>query len=117
MKSVLLSEGINRTKVSFSAHWIGKDLIVSLFNEEAHIGAVAVADYEHHESRASTSVITRLGHKEDSVARSAAYRLCKHLKAPVCVIAGIHVDSITPEEIVQITQNCDRLVDQFLRGS
>ena len=111
----MLSEGTGRTRVSLSASSIGDDLIVCLFNEAGHLGAVAVADYEGQKSRASTSVITRLGHKEDQVASRSAYRLCKHLKAPVCVIAGIHVDGITREEIAQITRNCDRLVDQFIQ--
>jgi hypothetical protein len=115
MKPVL-SEGTGRTKVSLSSYLIGNDLIVCLFNEEGHIGAVAVADYQREESRASTSVITRLGHKDDWVARPSAYRLCRHLKAPVCVIAGIHVDGITQDEIAQITRNCDSLVDRFIQG-
>jgi len=115
MKAVL-REGTGRTRVSLSAQRIGNDWIVCLFNGKGHIGAVAVADYQHEESRASTSVITRLGHKDDWVARPSAYRLCKHLKAPVCVIAGIHVDGITQEEIAQITRNCDRLVDRFIQG-
>jgi hypothetical protein len=115
MKSVL-REGTGRTRVSLSAHSIGRDLIVCLFNKEGHIGAVAVADYQSEEGRASTSVITRLGHKDDWLARPSAHRLCKHLKAPVCVIAGIHVDGITQEEIVQITRNCDRLIDRLIQG-
>jgi hypothetical protein len=117
MKSILLSEGAGRTKVTLSAQSIGKDLVVYFFNEHGHLGAVAVADYSHSEDRASTSVITRLGHKDDTVAYSAAYKLCKRFKAPVCAIAGIHLEHITSEEITQITENCDKLVDRFSRRS
>ncbi len=115
MKSVKLSEGTGRTKVNLSAQLIGKDLIVCIFNENGHLGAVALADYSHAENRASTSVITRLGHKDDSIACNAAHKLCKRLREPVCAIAGIHLDNITGEEIAQITQNCDRLADEFFR--
>ena len=115
MKRVLLSEGKGRTKVHLSSHWIGKDLIVCLFNQQGHIGAVAVADYSRKEGRASTSVITRLGHKDDSIAYEAAYKLCKRLKRPVCAIAGIHVDNIAEEEIAEITQNCSTLIRRFGR--
>jgi hypothetical protein len=111
MNTISLSEGTGRTKISLSAQLMGKDLIVCIFNEQGHLGAVAVSEYSEEEKRASTSVITRRGHKDDSVAYRAAYELCKHLKEPVCVIAGIHVDHITSEEITQITRNCDRLVD------
>lgn len=87
---------------------------MSLFNAYGHIGAVAVADYDFKADRASTSVITRLGHKDDLVACNAAYKLCKRLQKPVCAIAGIHLDDISQEEIDRITLNCDALVEQFL---
>ena len=113
MKRILLNAGKGRTKVSLSAQWIGKDLIVCLFNGQAHLGAVAVADFCHEENRASTSVITRLGHKDDAVASSAAHKLCRKYKRPVCAIAGIHLDAITELEIAEIIRNCDALVDRL----
>lgn len=115
MNITSLTEGNGRTKVNISAQQIGKDLIVCIFNEGGHLGAVAVADYSREENRASTSVLTRLGHKDDAIARNAAYRLCKQLKKPVCAIAGIHLDNITGEEIATVTQNCDKLVDKLSR--
>ena len=115
MKRVLMHAGKGRTKVSLSAQWLGKDLIVCLFNGQGHLGAVAVADFCHAENRASTSVITRLGHKEDAVARNAAHTLCREFKKPVCAIAGIHVDDISEQEIAEIVQNCDSLVEKLSR--
>ena len=111
MKSILIHEGEGRTRVSLNAHWIGEDVIVTIFNESAHIGAVAVSDYCTKEDRASTSVITRLGHKEDSIAASTAQTICKALKRPVCAIAGIHLNDITGDEIAQIIQNCGQLAN------
>jgi gallate decarboxylase subunit D len=113
MKSILLNEGKGRTEVTLSAQSIGDDLVVCIFNDHGHLGAVAVADFCDAENRASCSVITRLGHKDDAVAYSAAHKLCKQLKAPVCAIAGIHLDDITKEEIAQIMLNCDALVEKF----
>ncbi len=115
MNMIPLTEGNGRTKVSISSQLIGKDLIVCIFNEGGHLGAVAVADYSHEENRASTSVLTRLGHKDDVIASKAAYRLCKQLKKPVCAIAGIHLDNITSKEIAAVIQNCDKLVDKLSR--
>jgi hypothetical protein len=94
---------------------IGNDLVVYLFNDCAHMGAVALAEYSPADNRASTSVITRLGHKDDLVAYTAAHKLSKSLKRPVCAIAGIHLDDITTEEIAQITRNCDKLADWLVR--
>ena len=114
MKSVKLSQGTGRTEVQLSIQQIGSDLIVCLSNEQGHIGAVAVADYDFKEDRASTSVITRLGHKDDLIACNAAYKLCKRFRKPVCAIAGIHLDNITQEEIDRITRNCDALIEQCI---
>ena len=116
MKPVTLSKGEGRTRVSLSVQSIGNDLVVYLFNEQAHLGAVAMADYSHEEERASTSIITRLGHKDDVVASNVARKLCKSLKEPVCAIAGIHLDDITEEEIAEIVRNCNKLVE-ILTGS
>jgi len=115
-KPQLLREGTGRTTVSLSTHAMGEDLVVYVFNEQAHLGAIAVADYSPAEGRVSTSVITRLGHKDDVIASSAARKLCKHLKSPVCVIAGIHLDGITVDEISRIMQNCDKLVEKFIHS-
>jgi hypothetical protein len=113
MKLVSLSEGAGRTRVSLTTKPIGNDLVVYLFNEQGHLGAVALAEYSTAENRASTSVITRLGHKDDAVACRAAQKLCKLLRKPVCAIAGIHLDDISEEEIAQITHNCEKLVDRL----
>jgi len=112
MEPVLLHEGTGRTRVTLSASAIGKDPIVCLFNDAGHIGAVAVAEYG--KNRTSVSVITRAGHKEDAVASAAARKLCKFLKKPVCVIAGIHLDNITEDEITQIVANCEKLVEKYI---
>ncbi|MBN2319266.1 MAG: hypothetical protein JXR49_09325 [Acidobacteria bacterium] len=114
MKPVVLHEGVGRTKVSLSAQSMGNDLIVRLFNSQGHIGAVALSEYHPGEKRASTSVLTRFGHRDDSIAYMAAYRICRHLKKPVCAIAGIHLDDITKEEIEQIVKNCRILVERYL---
>lgn len=113
MKPIALNAGRGRTKVGLSAQWIGNDLIVFLLNGQGHLGAVAVADFCHAENRASTSVITRLGHKDDAVACNAAHTLCRKFKKPVCAIAGIHVDDITEEEIAEILRNCGVLVEKL----
>jgi hypothetical protein len=81
-----LTKGEGRTRVSLWAFHTGEDVIVCIHNENAHIGAVAVAEYDHKRQRVSTSVITRSGHKDDVVAQKAAYSISKHTKKPVCVI-------------------------------
>ena len=108
-----LSAGKGRTTVSLLTHPIGNDLIVCIYGENAHIGAVALGEYDHQEKRASCSVITRLGHKDDVVAQEAAHSISKRTKKPVCVVVGIHLDKITTAEIDGILENARSLVAQI----
>jgi hypothetical protein len=110
------SRGRGRLKVNLSASSMGDDLVISISNQNAHIGAVAIGEYDHQHGRASASVITRLGHKDDIIALKAANTISKDTKKTVCVIAGVHIDNITKEEIEKILLLCDRLVDDFIKN-
>ena len=111
-----LIRGEGRTRVNLSAHSMGNDLVVFIYNINAHLGAVAVGEYDHHEKRASTSVITRLGHKDDAVAQKAAYLISKSTKRPTCVIAGIHLDNITTEETDKLVENAAIMVEELIKS-
>jgi hypothetical protein len=100
-----LTKGEGRARVSVTVNGLGSDLVVRIYNQNAHIGAVAIGDYDYENERASVSVITRLGHKDDALAGEAAYLLSKSIRRPVCVIAGVHLDNITREEIDEILAN------------
>jgi gallate decarboxylase subunit D len=112
-----LAKGRGRTRVRLLANSLGSDLVVFICNENAHIGAISLGEWDEEHGRASVSVITRLGHKDDSIAQKAAYQICKSLHRPVCVIAGIHLDDITLEEIKKISHNADLAVASFLKSN
>jgi len=116
VESCKLNRGKGRTRVSLWANSFGCDLVVFMHNKNAHIGAVAVGEYDHVHERASVSLITRLGHKDDIIAQRAAYLISKSSHKPVCVIAGIHLDNITGEEIEKIIENANLLVETFLKS-
>ena len=109
-----LTKGKGRTKINLSAQYIGNDLVVSIYNENAHLGAVAVGEYDPKEKRASVSVITRLGHRDDVIAQKVAHSISKATRKSVCVIVGIHVEDITSEEISSIQENASSLVGEFI---
>ena len=44
-----------------------------IYNKNAHVGAVAIGEYDNEDERASVSMITRLRHKDDAIAQKAAY--------------------------------------------
>jgi len=109
-----LAKGTGRARVNLAVNGMGSDLVVRIYNRNAHIGAVAVGDYDYEHERASVSVITRLGHKDDALAGEAAYLLSKSLRRPVCVIAGVHLDNITSEEIDWILANSRTAVNEII---
>ena len=96
------------------AYYMGKELVVCLFNGNAHLGAIAVGEYDPVSGRASTSVITRTGHKDDAVAAEAAHTIAKATKKAACVMAGIHIDNVTAQEIQQVVENCREVVGKLV---
>jgi hypothetical protein len=109
-----LTKGEGRARVNITVNSLGSDLVVRIYNQNAHIGAVAIGDYDYEHERASVSVITRLGHKDDALAREAAYLLSKSIRRPVCVIAGVHLDNITREEIDEILANTEAAMSEVI---
>jgi hypothetical protein len=109
-----LTKGRGRARVHVTVNNMGSDLVVRIYNQHAHIGAVAVGDYDYERERASVSVVTRLGHKDDALAEEAAHLLSKSTRRPVCVIAGVHVDNITREEIDKILTNTRMAVNEII---
>ena len=110
-----VSKGKGRTRINLCAHSLGDSMVILVFNENAHIGAVAVGEYDYKSKRTSTSVITRPGHKDDTIAQEAAYLISKHTQGPSCVIVGIHLDNITDGEINSLLRNAELLVNDFLK--
>jgi gallate decarboxylase subunit D len=110
-----LTRGEGKFQVSLVATTMGNDLLLRIFNEYAHIGAVAVGEYDFKNERASVSVITRLGHKEDAIAQRAAYLISKSTKKTVCVAAGVHLDNIGQTEILTLMENAMGTVEDFLK--
>jgi hypothetical protein len=109
-----LTKGEGRARINVTVTSMGSDLVVRIYNQNAHIGAVAIGDYDGEHQRASVSLITRLGHKEDALAREAAYLLSKSIRRPVCVIAGVHLDNITGEEIDEILVNTKTAISEII---
>jgi len=114
MNEFNLAIGDGRTKVSLRSYGIGDDIAVFIYNRNAHIGSVAVGEYDFKSERASVSLITRLGHKDDAIARRAAYLISKATQKPVCVIAGVHIENITDEEITEIVAKTESAIIELI---
>jgi gallate decarboxylase subunit D len=110
----LLKKGEGRNTLYLRGVVIGDDITVFIYNDFGHIGAVSIGEYDSEHKRASVSVITRLGHKDDFIAQKAAYAICKSTQKTVCIIAGVHLPEITQDEIKAILKNAELIVDEFI---
>jgi len=91
---------------------IGKDLLVQFTGGEAHIGAVGVGCPVG--ERATASVITLPGHRDDRLAQVAAERISAVFGCACTVVAGVHYDDITPEEIQASLKLFKEVLEAFI---
>ena len=105
-----------RIKLSLCCIRMGEDLCVTLSGGDLpHIGAVALSQPNVLEqTRATTSVLALLGHREDELARLVASRVASRLGAVVCVACGIHVESILPKELTDVLEMSEELAQSLL---
>ena len=83
-----------------------------------HVGAVALAEprpsqKERGKISSTVSILARLGHKEDDLARSLAAEVCESLNVPVVLSAGIHMEGADDDDI----RRAVALAKSVVRGS
>ncbi len=101
-----------RISVAMKAVDVGGDLLVTITGGSAHIGAAAVGIKT--EGMATSSVITVPAHREDRIVKDAAEKLAKELGRTVVVVAGIHYDDMSQEEIMDTLQLCGEMVNALV---
>lgn len=102
------------------AQQCGKDWSITIGGgTRSHIGAVAIGlprpsltDTEI--TSASVSSFCVPGHKDDEVARDAAYQLSSVLDCCVSVACGIHVDDASSEDVERLLQNYHALIEMLI---
>ncbi len=112
--------GQGRLRVTATIHRVGEDVLLTVTGgDRPHAGGVAVSLPRPSLSgdgkpSASTSVICVPGHKEDLLAREAGERAARRLGVTVVVVAGIHLDTASPEEIKSLQANALEAVEELL---
>jgi gallate decarboxylase subunit D len=120
MKSLRFSERGGRFRISSRVDLLGRDLLVTVTGGVAHIGAIGIGEpraslMDSGLVSATGSVLTFPGHKEDGVAKPMAEDLSRALNRRVVVVAGIHWDGLTREDISQILEMCRKLTARIAR--
>jgi hypothetical protein len=120
-KVLKITKARERVKINLTAVMAGNDLCVVITGGELpHIGAVALSlprkslsDPERLSS--STSVLTVLGHKEDTVAKKTAETLVTKLNKTVVVSCGIHLEEITSSEINIVIELLEEIIEELIQ--
>jgi len=114
MERIRLTARDGRIDVTLTARRVGEDWLVEITGGQAHIGAGALATFDRVHARASASVVSAPGHREEQVALDAARTISRHTRGTNVVVAGLHYPEITVDEIEIARRLCHDLVKRFL---
>jgi len=95
-------------------------IIVNLAGgERPHVGAVSISIprrslKDPSKLSASSSVFTLVGHKDDEIARPFSEKLSKELNQVVVVVAGIHVEQATNNDIKCLILNSMQIAENLV---
>ena len=113
--------GEGRHRVCLMVHFTGDGLVCQLYGgDNPHVGAVVLTVprpslQDPGRISCNSSVLPLLGHKEDELAKPLAEGVAVHFNQPVVLVAGIHVDYASEEDIYQLVANCQEVLGQLLR--
>ena len=109
-----ITRNLKRIVLTLKTEKIGDDFFVTLTGGDVHIGAAALAFYDLKADQAICSVMTVSGHRENEIALDGAERICNHTKKTVLFSAGIHLDNIYRDEIIEIQEACADMIQDCL---
>ncbi|MGQ9512023.1 prenylated flavin chaperone LpdD [Thermodesulfitimonas sp.] len=121
VRTLTITAGTGRYRIEVLATLTAEGLIVQILGgEKPHVGAVALALPrpslgEPGKLRASTTVVPLYGHRDDEIARPAAEKLAVTCAQPVVVVAGVHIEAATREEIDLLVANVSEAVNGLVR--
>ncbi len=109
-----ITRKVGRAELILDAKKLGDDYLLTLMGGKEHAGAVAVGVFDEKSRRASSSVISLPGHREEQIALQGARHVSKATRQTTVFIVGIHLDDITPEEIMDTVSVSDEMVKSFI---
>jgi hypothetical protein len=121
MKRFLVEISKGRFKIHGVVQEVGQDILVSVWGgTRPHIGAVGMAIPRPSLNNpkkwsATSSNFTFVGHKEDILVKKISEKLASRLRKNVVLTAGLHWESITPQEIKIIDNLTEKLSGRILK--
>jgi hypothetical protein len=118
MELINVSTEISGFLIKARIIYAGEDIIIIIGGGKHHIGAVGISfpteSIVTGETTITTSVVTLPSHKDDIVAKKVSEKVSKKLNRKVTVIAGIHFDNLSKDDIGKILEACDKLTDKII---
>jgi hypothetical protein len=116
----MISAGEGKYKVWLKEEKLDNGIVFIIGGGEvSHIGSIVLTEPVISDTRkpfsCTTQVINVLGHKEESIARELAEKVCLKKKVPVICVCGIHVNNATKKEIEILVDNAQKLLKKFLK--
>jgi hypothetical protein len=105
---------VGRIEITLDAKIIGDDYLLTLTGGDEHIGAVGVGHFDEKSRRASSSVVTMPGHREEQLALQGAREVSSATRKTTVFVAGIHLDNINPEEIKDVVSAAEEMITDFI---
>ena len=105
--------------LELSADMTGEGIVVFMAGgTKEHVGGVAMSvpreSLSGNGPSCDTWVIPVPGHKDSIVAEKASAWICRELRMPAVVTAGIHIDNATAGQIADIEAACVLLSDRLI---
>lgn len=101
------SEGSGRTQVDYKIEEIGDDLEISITGGVIHVGGVGLV------AGGVYNILSVRNHKEFELIQPLADKLKKYNDINILIVAGIHLDEITLDEIREILDNNQKAIEKI----
>ena len=121
VSSFTVSVRQGRFTVVAAVHEIGPDILVAMWGgNRPHIGAIGMAQArqslrDEERQAATSSVFTLLGHKEDLIVKPLSEEITTRFGRNSVVVAGIHWDNLTDDEIRMAGKLCEKLTSKIIK--
>lgn len=112
--------GDGETRLTAEILMLGNDLCISLLGGRGHLGSVVMAeprlslDPFLNSYSATSSVINRLGHKDELMIRAAAEKIAASLKVNVVICGGCHLEDPDKEELQKVLDNAMIIAEKII---
>jgi len=120
-KIVRASAGLGKYRVEGTGIIAGeKGLIICILGGETpHIGAISLAIprpslRKPSKKSVTSSIFTLIGHKDDEIARPISENVASELNRITVVVAGVHIDKATDQDIRELVANSEKVSNQLI---